>query len=106
MATVQELLQEREALDRRIAEQQAAERSAVLDEFRALLTKHGMTIQDVVKGLASGKPKTPASTAGKKVAVKYRDPESGQTWTGRGLRPKWLREKIDAGGKLESFLVP
>lgn len=106
MATVQELLQQREALDRQIAQQQAAERSAVFDEFRALLTKHNLTIQDVVKGLAGGKPKAPASTAGKKVAVKYRDPESGSTWTGRGLRPKWLREKMDAGAKLESFLVP
>jgi DNA-binding protein H-NS len=27
------------------------------------------------------------------VAAKYRDPNSGQTWTGRGRSPKWLEGK-------------
>ncbi|CAM2164565.1 DNA-binding protein H-NS [Burkholderia latens] len=33
---------------------------------------------------------------GKKIAkppIKYRDPESGQTWTGRGREPAWIRGK-------------
>jgi DNA-binding protein H-NS len=25
-----------------------------------------------------------------KVAAKYRDPATGQTWTGRGKAPKWI----------------
>ena len=30
------------------------------------------------------------STAGTVVAPKYRDPTTGQTWTGRGKPPKWI----------------
>ena len=42
--------------------------------------------------------------AGKKVPVKYRD-GSGNTWAGRGVQPRWLRERIKAGAKLEQFAV-
>jgi DNA-binding protein H-NS len=37
-------------------------------------------------------------------SVKYRD-EAGRVWGGRGPRPKWLREAIAAGRKLEEFSV-
>ncbi|MCP3956481.1 MAG: H-NS histone family protein [bacterium] len=40
------------------------------------------------------------------VAPKYRDPERPDlTWSGRGKMVRWLREKLEAGGKLEDFLV-
>ena len=42
--------------------------------------------------------------AGRKVAIKYRD-RQGNTWAGRGATPRWLREKLKAGAKLEQFLV-
>jgi hypothetical protein len=43
---------------------------------------------------------------GGKVTAKYRDPASGQTWSGRGLRPRWLTTAIvDDGKTLESFLI-
>jgi DNA-binding protein H-NS len=28
-----------------------------------------------------------------KVAPKYRDPATGQTWTGRGKAPKWIQNE-------------
>lgn len=41
-----------------------------------------------------------------KVPVKYRHPkDSGKTWTGRGMTPKWLRELLDNGHHLEEFKV-
>lgn len=42
----------------------------------------------------------------RRVAPKYRDPENpGGTWSGRGLQPRWLRERLEAGAKLEDFLI-
>jgi hypothetical protein len=35
--------------------------------------------------------------------VAYRDPESGQTWSGRGLKPKWLAEALAGGKTLADF---
>jgi DNA-binding protein H-NS len=42
---------------------------------------------------------------GSKVPPKYRDPQSGETWAGRGAQPVWLREKLKKGAKLEHFLI-
>ena len=53
-----------------------------------------------MKGKASGK----SSMKGKKVPPKYRSP-SGETWAGRGQRPKWLVAAMKKGKKIESFLI-
>jgi len=40
------------------------------------------------------------------VAPKYRNPESpGETWAGRGLKPRWLAAAIKGGKKLEDFAI-
>ena len=44
------------------------------------------------------------SLKGKKVPPKYRSP-SGETWAGRGQRPKWLVAAMKKGKKIESFLI-
>ena len=44
------------------------------------------------------------SRKGEAAPVKYRD-EHGNTWAGRGMKPVWLRERIDAGMSLEDFEV-
>ena len=33
--------------------------------------------------------------------VKYRDPKSGDTWSGRGRMARWLAEKVKAGEKAD-----
>jgi DNA-binding protein H-NS len=44
------------------------------------------------------------SLKGRKVAPKYRGP-SGETWAGRGAKPKWLVAAIKGGKKLDDFLI-
>ena len=41
---------------------------------------------------------------GKKVPPKYRGP-SGETWAGRGARPRWLVAAMKDGKKLNDFLI-
>ena len=38
------------------------------------------------------------------IVVKYRN-DAGGTWGGRGKRPQWLRDALNAGKKLEDFAV-
>ena len=45
-----------------------------------------------------------SSLRGKKVPPKYRAP-SGETWAGRGARPRWLVAAIKDGKKLDDFLI-
>ena len=41
---------------------------------------------------------------GRKVPPKYRSP-SGDTWAGRGAKPRWLVAAIKGGKKLDDFLI-
>jgi DNA-binding protein H-NS len=55
----------------------------------------------------SGQPKRKAissSLKGRKVPPKYRSP-SGETWAGRGARPKWMIAALKKGRKMEDFLI-
>jgi DNA-binding protein H-NS len=51
--------------------------------------------------IASGRG---SSQKGKKVPPKYRD-RAGNTWAGRGAKPRWLAAAIKEGKKLQDFAI-
>ena len=98
MATIQELLAQKAALEQQILEVQQQAKADGIAKIRALMTEHGLTVADLSETRASGK--SAGKGKGQKVAPKYRDPETGKTWTGRGVAPKWI-----AGKDREAFLI-
>jgi len=84
-----ELLAQREALEKAIAQARQNEISTAVTKVREMVAEYGLTVQDVFPGRGG---KSSGKTAGK-VAAKYRDPATGQTWTGRGKAPKWIDGK-------------
>ncbi|MBS0466337.1 MAG: H-NS histone family protein [Proteobacteria bacterium] len=83
-----ELLKQREALELQITEAHRREKSAAVAKVRELISEHGLTQQDV---FPTGRGARVSASSGVKVAPKYRDPATGQTWTGRGKAPKWIQ---------------
>lgn len=45
-----------------------------------------------------------AQRAGGKIVAKYRNAD-GSTWTGRGLKPRWMVQAIEAGQSQDDFLI-
>ncbi|MFD2753957.1 H-NS histone family protein [Comamonas terrae] len=84
-ASYQELLAQREALEQQIAAARKEEVANAVQKIQALVATFGLTPEDV---FPSGKKRS--TTA---VAPKYRDPATGQTWTGRGKPPAWIKDK-------------
>lgn len=39
------------------------------------------------------------------VEPKYRDPDTGETWSGRGRMARWLAARVAAGHSVDEFLV-
>lgn len=101
MASLQELLAQKDALEKEIESTKRQARSEAVAKVRALMAEHGLTVADISVKAAS---KTSAR-AGAKVAVKYRDPATGDSWSGRGLQPRWLRAALASGRKISDFLV-
>ena len=101
MENIQELLAQKAALEKRIAEAQRTAKADAIAKVKALMAEYGLTAAD----LAGKAPTAVKAEGGKKVAAKYRDPVSQQTWTGRGLKPKWLQAALSSGKSLEDFAL-
>ena len=99
MSTYKELLKEREALELKISTARRDEMASAIAQVRAIMDEYGLTQQEIFP--TSNRARS--ATSGTKVAPKYRDPASGQTWTGRGKQPKWLVKRLDEGRKIEEF---
>jgi DNA-binding protein H-NS len=57
-----------------------------------------------LSGQVPSKRKASLSLKGRKVPPKYRSP-SGETWAGRGAKPKWMVEALKRGKRVEDFLI-
>ena len=102
MSNLAELIAQKAALEKRIAEAQTHERSAAMAQIKDLMSQHGLTLADL-GGKSGGSRAGPRK--GSKVPAKYRDPASGNAWSGRGLQPKWLQAALAQGRKLSDFVV-
>jgi DNA-binding protein H-NS len=98
MSTLKDLLAQRAALDKQIDEAARAARTDAIAKVKSLMAEHGLTIADL------GSRSAPKATR-TKVAAKYRNAATGDTWSGRGLKPNWLKAALAKGGKLEDFAV-
>jgi DNA-binding protein H-NS len=105
MATLQDLLAQKEALEREIELTKRRDRADAVAKVRALMDEYGLSLSDLSAKPVSRSGGKPGVKPGAKVAVKYRDRQTGQTWSGRGLHPKWLRAALQAGAKLDDFAV-
>jgi DNA-binding protein H-NS len=95
-----ELLAQKAALEQQIADAQRHQRAEAIQKVRTLMNEYGLTVADIgSKGAAAPKK------AGAKVAAKYRNAATGDSWSGRGLKPKWLTAALSSGRTLSDFAV-
>jgi DNA-binding protein H-NS len=106
VATLQELMAQKEALERQIDQTRNQARSEAIEKVRALMAEYGLTAADLGgKAAAKSARKPKAAGTGAKVAAKYRNASTGETWSGRGLQPRWLKAALASGRKLTDFAV-
>lgn len=79
----------------------------VVARIKVAIEHYGITAEQLGFGVAAGSVRKNAK-AGRAVAparaVKYSDGQ-GNSWSGIGKRPYWLRDALDAGRTLEEFAV-
>jgi len=102
MATLNELLAQKASLEKQIIDAQREEKSGAIAQIKTLMAQYGLTPADLGSRAAVA-PKRSGGTG--KVAAKYRNPATGDTWSGRGLQPKWLKAALAGGSKLSDFAL-
>ncbi|MEY3251648.1 MAG: hypothetical protein RL227_621 [Pseudomonadota bacterium] len=105
MASLAELLAQKAALDQLIIDTQRAERERAVAQVRELMAQFGLTMADIGGAPRPAPLRQSRSQAPSKVAPKYRHPDTGETWSGRGLQPKWLKAALADGRSLSDFAL-
>lgn len=91
MPSYKELLEQREQLENQIKEVRSKELADAIEKVRSMVAEFSLSEEDVFPP-ARGKRQ---GTSGSKVAPKYKNPQTGETWTGRGKAPKWIAKEDD-----------
>lgn len=110
--TYSQLMKQIDALTREAEAIKRKEINGVIDRIKEAIAAYNLTAVDLglaaKRGPKPGTKRAARKTAGgrgkRTVAPKYRD-EAGNTWAGRGARPRWLREALANGKTLQDFAV-
>lgn len=74
-------------------------RKEVVAKIKKLAASIGVSVEISEPGKKSGRK-------GQKVPPKYQNPnDPSQKWSGRGMKPNWLKALLDKGQKLEKFKI-
>lgn len=92
-----------EKLQQQAAEIRAQEFDKTVQEILAKMAAFGITLKDLEVG-GKGRSRKTASTTAKPAAAKYTGP-NGETWSGRGLTPRWLSALVAQGRTKEEFAI-
>lgn len=104
MASYKELLAQRDALNKQIADARKVELADAIKQVKALIEEYELTAADC--GFTMKTSDATATTGTRAPAKpKYITPDGAKTWTGRGRAPKEFQTLIDAGHDKEEFLI-
>ncbi|WP_080420582.1 H-NS family nucleoid-associated regulatory protein [Burkholderia ubonensis] len=84
MPTYEELLRQRDSLNAQIATAKSHERAGVLVEVKRLVAEFDIASREI---FGVERPQTRI-----RPPAKYRNPATGETWSGRGRPPAWIAE--------------
>lgn len=88
-----------ENAEKALKERQSSRRKEVIAQIKELAASIGVTVE-----IHEGEKKSERRAG--KVAARYRNPaDASQTWTGRGLAPKWMQELLSAGRDKAEFEI-
>ena len=120
MGNLIEIQSQIEKLQKQASQIKAKEFNKTVQDILVKMQAFGMTLKDLQPGKGRGtkarfKTGVAAKSAGSKVkkngekvvtvvAAKYRGP-NGETWSGRGLTPRWLAALLAQGKTKEDFAI-
>ncbi|MBU9169566.1 H-NS histone family protein [Burkholderia gladioli] len=77
-----------DALQERTEAARVAELEAVVAQVRELVAEYGITADQIYGRKRAAKGTKQAAA----VEAKYQNPKTGETWSGRGRAPGWIRD--------------
>ena len=122
MSNLVDIQSQIDKLQKQASEIRVREFDKTVQDILAKMNAFGITVKDLQtkrgakrvgkRGAATlaktaskgGGKRAPSKSAGTVVAPKFRGP-NGETWTGRGLMPRWLSALVASGKTKEQFAI-
>jgi DNA-binding protein H-NS len=107
--TLVQIKKQIEKLEKEAERVQANEVAGVIQRMKIAIDFYGLTANDLFgrgpKVVAKGKKAAAKKVKKSPAPPKYKDKETGKTWTGHGKRPGWFVKAIEGGIKAEEMAV-
>lgn len=91
-------------LQKQADEIRSVELAQTIQEILSKMEAYGITLDELERIKGRSRKQSATNKSVNPAPVKYRGP-NGETWSGRGLMPKWLRFLTDQGQTKESYLI-
>ena len=91
-----------EKLQKQASEIRAQEFDKTVQDILAKMAAYGITLKDL--DVVKGRVRKVVPTGSKSAAAKFKGP-NGETWSGRGLTPRWLSALVAQGRSKEEFAI-
>jgi len=115
--TIQKQIQKLQLQAKKLEASHQTKKRKGVEQIQALMKKLNISLGDLNELSKTESPKanrerSPANrtrsvkrTSHPPVAPKYRNPETMETWTGRGKQPRWLASLVAQGYSKEHYLI-
>lgn len=91
---------------------QVKQRGPVISSIIRSMREYDITPEEIIEAFskktsktATRKPTASPAKSSRPVPVKYRHPQTGATWTGRGKAPRWITTAEAEGRNRNDFLI-
>ena len=96
-----------EALQLKAEKIKKREKKPAIREIARLMQAHDISVGELrgVSTNGNGKVNGASPLKGRKAKAMYRNPKTGETWSGRGRPARWVTAAEKAGRKRTEFLI-
>ena len=107
--TYLEITQQIEALKQKAETIRESEIAGVIERIRTAIQAYGLTPEQLfdarpAQARTPGVQRRARPAAKRSAGAKFRD-DAGNSWSGRGPRPRWIKAALAAGKKIEDFML-
>lgn len=98
----QQLEKQIQKLQRKMRTLHTRQRRPVINSIIKSMQEYGITPDEITEAFERRQKRATTTSS---TPARYKNPETGDTWTGRGRPPRWIVEAEAKGKKRASFLI-
>ena len=103
---LEELVKLQDEVEKLIGQKQKEQQKVLYANMLEMAKAAGYSsVEEFIASRGGKSGRTPRSDKGVKLPPKYQNSDGSKTWSGKGRKPGWVVEHLEAGGALEALEI-